>query len=183
MGARWITAAVAAALASAAPARAQRAKALRLEIGGAEISTGYYCARDIFGNRVCSFTPFGYGSLVLGAAYDSPLGGTADLTFGGRVLAAGAYSRYYSSLALVEPTLGLTWKFALPRASPEPRLHAGLGLYLGSAFGAALRLGAGLGLPLSPELALGFDVVLEVGSLGGYGTTAVSFTLGPEFRL
>jgi len=187
MRARWAKVAVVAALAAAAgPAAAQagrRGNVLRTEIGAGELSTGYYCARDVFGNRICDWSPWGHGVFVLGASYDRPIGGAANLTVGGRLLAGGSYGYAYSAATFLEPVVGVTWKFPLQQSPVELRAHAGFGLYLGSAVGAALRLGGGLALNLSPAVDLGSDLLLEIGALGGYANTTFSFTLGPEFRL
>ncbi len=187
MRARWVKAAVVAvAITAAVPAAAQagrRGNVLRTEIGAGQLSTGYYCAQDFLGNRICDWSPWGHGVFVLGASYDTPIGRTANLTVGGRLLAGGSYGWGYSAATFLEPVVGVTWKFPLAQSPVELRAHTGLGLYLGSAFGAALRLGGGLAVNLSPAVDLGFDLLLEVGALGGYGNTTFSFTLGPEFRL
>ena len=58
-----------------------------------------------------------------------------------------------------------------------------MGAYLGSAAGAMLRLGGGLGVRLSPALALGFDLIFEAGILDGNLEMTSSATLGPAFSL
>jgi hypothetical protein len=172
---------VAAALLAAGPALAQRygyagGSDLRLMVGGTSFSPGYYC-----GGGFCDYTPFGYGAFTLGADYDMPFGRVPHLTLGARLMFAGP--AYYSSQIFIEPLLGVTWKFGGYRAPVEPRLHLGLGIYAGSAFGAVLRFGGGLGFALSPRVGLGLDLVIEAGAIHGYGVSTVQFTIGPEFRL
>jgi hypothetical protein len=191
MARRWARAiALAGALFGAAPAAAQHRGAygggdnvLRLEIGAASLSSGYYCGRDAFGNRVCGYAPFSYGAFVAGAEYDMAAWRGPSITLGARLIAAGAYNAYYSSLLLVEPSIGLTWKFGGLRAPVVPRLGVGLGAYLGSQLGGALRLGGGIAFRLAPAVDLGMDVAIEIGALGGYGLTNAVFTLGPEIHL
>ncbi len=165
-----------------APSYGTTGDVLRVEVGGAGLgSDGYFC--DRFGG--CGYSPWGYSAFVLGADYDMPLGRSVsglNLTLGARLLTGGI--RYgYGSLTFLEPSLGLTWKFRGLRAPLEPRLHAGVGVYAGSDFGAAVRLGAGIGFVVTPRVSLGADLMLEVGGLAGYGFTAAQFTIGPEFRM
>jgi len=191
MARRWVkTIAIAGALLGAVPAAAQRRggywggdDVLRLQIGAASLSTGYYCGRDAFGNRVCGYSPFSYGAFVAGADYDIPSGRSTSITLGAHLIAAGPYNSNYASLVLLEPSIGVTWKFGGLRAPVVPRLGVGVGVYLGSQFGGALRLGGGLAFRMSPAVDLGMDVTLEVGALGGYGLTNAVFTIGPEIHL
>lgn len=191
MDLKWVKAiALAGALLGAAPAAAQYRGAyrggddvLRLQIGAASLSSGYYCGRDAFGNRVCGYSPFSYGAFVAGAEYDMASGRGPSITLGARLIAAGAYNASYSSLVLIEPSIGVTWKFGGLRAPVVPRLEVGVGVYLGSQFGGALRLGGGIAFRMTPKVDLGMDVALEVGALGGYGLTNAVFTIGPEIHL
>lgn len=191
MARRWVKAiALAGLLLGAAPAAAQHRGGygygdgvLRLEVGAASLSSGYYCGRDVFGNRVCGYSPFSYGTFVAGADYDVTAGRGTSITLGAHLFAAGPYNSYYSSLVLVEPSIGVTWRFGGLRAPVVPRIGVGVGLYLGNQFGGALRLGGGIAFRLSPAVDLGMDAVIELGALGGYSLTNAMFTLGPEFHI
>ena len=189
----WKTLAVAVALAAVAPSRAAAARGgggdLRLGIGVEGMgSRGYSCSYDVFGRYVCG----NYGAvsaLLLGVDYDLPgrgiLGPQSQFTFGLRLVAGGTHYYYYAydTQTYVEPTGGLVWKFATASPVVEPRLEAGLGLYLGPRVGLAFRGGGGLAFRLTPTVSLGLDLMLELGVLGGYGFSAIQFAVGPEFRI
>lgn len=182
MRARCLEVAVAAAaIAAAGPAAAGQGPStsvLRAEMGFGQISWNHSCR--ISAIDTCDWSSFaGPGLLVLGATYDRPMGGTANLSGGARLLVwkSGGTRKFE-----VEPTLGLTWKFTVAQWL-EARLHAGGGLYLGSALGPALRLGGGMGVGLSSTVSLGIDLLVEAGILGGYLNMTSSVTLGPAFSL
>jgi hypothetical protein len=181
MRARWLqVAAAVAALAVAGPAlggEPSPGPVLRTEIGIASVARSNCSLGSI---DSCDWSSFANsGSFVLGATYDSPMGSTSNLSVGVRLLSwkAGGDGKFE-----VEPSVGFTWKFPLA-AWGEARLHVGAGLYLGTDFGGALRLGGGMGVILSPAVSLGFDLLLEGGALGGNLATVSSVTLGPAFRL
>ncbi len=191
-GWRWV--AVATALAAALPARAaprgSGAGDLRLGIGVEGMgSRGYSCALDPFGRVVCG--DFGsLSALLLTGDYDIPgrgiLGPQSQFTVGLRLVAGGRRYYYYSGYdnqTYLEPTGGVVWKFAAVSPMIEPRLEAGLGLYLGPQVGLAARGGAGIAFRITPTIDLGLDLMLELGVLGGYGFSAIQFTFGPEFRI
>ncbi len=196
MSGGWRCVLVAALLAAAFPAQAAVPRGsgggvLRLGIGVEGLgSGGYSCAYDPFGRLVCGN---GYGSisaLVLSGDYDIPgrgiLGPQSQFTVGLRLVAGGRHYYYYSGYdtqTYLEPTGGLVWKFGAVSPAIEPRLEAGLGLYLGPQVGLAARGGAGAAFRLTPTVSLGLDLMLELGVLGGYGFSAIQFTFGPEFRI
>ncbi len=191
----WRGLAAAAFLAAALPAQAAVAResgagVLRLGIGVEGLgSRGYGCGYDVFGNYVCG----GYSSvsaLLLSGDYDIPgrgvLGPGSQFTVGLRLVAAGSHYYYYSpyqAQTYLEPTAGLVWKFGAVSPVIEPRLEAGLGLYLGPQVGLAVRGGGGIAFRLTPAVSLGLDLMLELGVLGGYAFSAIQFTFGPEFRI
>lgn len=181
MRARYLEGAVVvAAIAAAAPALGEQPSpgpVLRTEVGIGSVSAGSCRVGDISSCDWSSFSGTGLG--VVGATYDIPIGSTPNLSIGARLLwweAGGARS------VELEPSVGVTWKFPL---APwlEARLHVGGGLYLGTDFGAALRVGAGLGVSLSPSVSLGLDGLLEAGALAGSLASVSTATLGPAFRL
>lgn len=194
MGGGWKGLAVAVALAAALPARAAAplgsgGGVLRLGIGVEGLgSRGYSCGFDVFGRYVCG----SYGTLsalVLSGDYDIPgrgiFGPQSQLTVGLRLVAAGRHYYYsaYDAQTYVEPTGGVVWKLAVASPVIEPRLEAGLGLYIGPQVGLALRGGGGVAFRLTPVISLGLDLMIELGVLGGYGFSAIQFTFGPEFRI
>ncbi len=195
MSGGWRGLAVAAALAAALPARAAvprgtGAGVLRLGIGVEGLgSRGYSCFVDPFNRVVCGdYTSI--SALLLSADYDVPgrgiLGPQSQFTVGLRLVAGGRHYYYYSGYdtqSYLEPTGGLVWKFGTVSPLIEPRLQAGLGLYLGPQLGLAVRGGAGAAFRLTPTVSLGLDLTLELGVLGGYGFSAIQFTFGPEFRI
>lgn len=194
MGNGWKALAVALGLAAALPAGAAAPHGsggvLRLGIGVEGLgSRGYSCFYDAFGRLVCSDYS-GISALLLAGDYDIPgrgiLGPQSQLTVGLRLVAGGRHIYYTyanDTLTYLEPTGGLVWKFATASPVVEPRLEAGLGLYLGPQVGLALRGGGGLAFRLTPAVSLGLDLMIELGVLGGYGFSAVQFTVGPEFRI
>jgi hypothetical protein len=180
MRARCLEAAVvAAAIAVAGPAAGQDSPGpvLRTEIGFGAVSSGGCTVSTI---DTCDWSSYSGSSLfVLGGTHDSPIGGTPNLSVGARLLYWEEGGRRNVE---VEPTVGVTWKFPVA-AWLEARLHVGGGLYLGTDFGLALRLGGGVGVRLSRDVSLGVDLLLEGGILGGYLKSTSSVALGPAFRL
>jgi len=155
--------------------------ALRLEIGGATLSSpGIYCPNGSAG--VCfNDSPFAWQALYLGGDLDLSLGGgPLALTLGARELAAPYYS---GNPSIFEPTIGLTLKF-LRHTAVEPRLGAGIGLLVGNDgnTGATFRLGGGLSLFANAPIGLALDLILELGEFGGYGVSQVQLAAGPEFH-
>ncbi len=190
----WKGLAVVVALAAALPVRAAAPHGsggglLRLGIGVEGMGArGYSCFYDAFGRYVCG----DYGTLsalLLGADYDIPgrgiLGPQSQFTAGLRLVAGGRHYFYgaYDTQTFVEPTGGVVWKFATASPVVEPRLQAGLGLYVGPQVGLALRGGGGIAFRLTPTVNLGLDLMIELGVLGGYGFSALQFAVGPEFRI
>jgi hypothetical protein len=190
---RTLTLAAALALLAAMPAGADD----RVEMGEATIHRGlipvlrgqigiasgsgsaYYCDRGGY----CSYTPYGYNSLVLGAEYDWPwksMNPNLAITFGARLVAA---PYYYSNDFMLEPDVGLTWKFTGLSVPVEPRLAVGLGLYLG-AYGAGAGLRLGGGASFLPKQKIGFcaDLMLDFGRYSYYPVSMAQITVGPEFR-
>ena len=190
----WKGLAVAVALAAALPAWAavphgSGGGVLRLGIGFEGMgSRGYSCAYDVLGRYVCG----NYGAvsaLLLGGDYDIPgrgiLGPQSQFTVGLRLVAGGRHYYYYAydTQTYLEPTGGVVWKFSTASPVLEPRLEAGLGLYLGPQVGLALRGGGGIAFRLTPAVSLGLDLMVELGVLGGYGFSALQFMVGPEFKI
>jgi len=155
--------------------------ALRLEVGGASISSpGLYCPNGALGGCV-NDGPFGWSALSLGGELDLGLGGgPVALTLGARELAAP-----YDSGApnVFEPSIGLTFRF-LRHQPVQARLGIGAGLMLANdgTTGGAVRFGAGLSLFATGPVGLAIDAVVDVGRLGGYGVTQLQLSAGPEFH-
>ena len=101
--------------------------ALRLEIGGASLSSpGVYCPNGPRGGCVDD-GPFGWGSLSLGGAIDIGLGNSpVAFTIAAHELAASDYS---GAPNIFEPSFGLTFRF-LRYQQTQFRLGVGVGLLL-----------------------------------------------------
>ncbi len=151
--------------------------ALRLEIGGASLSSRY-CPE---GSAGPCFSSDPWEALLVSGDLDLALGrGPINLTVGARYLAA----QYYDGdPSIFEPTVGITFKF-MPYAPVSPRLSAGIGLLVGnnSEAGAALRLGGGLSFFGGWPIGLAIDLMFDFGRLGGVGISQVQLGIGPEFR-
>jgi hypothetical protein len=156
--------------------------ALRLEIGGATLSSPGICVDGGPYSDACADTsPFAWQALVLGADVDLALGqGPLNLTLGAHELTAPYYS---GNPNIFEPTLGFTFKFG-QRSPIQPRLTLG-----GSALfaedghvGGAARLGGGLSFFGPMPFGLAIDLLIDVGSLAGYSITQVQLAIGPELR-
>ncbi len=161
-------------------ARLEGDDALRLQVGFAGASGGAFCPYGPGGPCAYDYAPFHDSWFVVGADYDHRLSGGLSLNVGAHLLAA---PYLYSDALAVEPSVGITYAFRHLSVPIVPRLSAGIGLYLGSAAGAALRLGAGATFAVTPRVGLAADLVLEAGSYGGYGFSALQVLFGPEFRL
>jgi hypothetical protein len=155
--------------------------AIRLEIGGASLSSpGIYCPNGPNGG--CSNDgPFGWGSLSLGGALDVGLG-NSPVAF---TIAAHELAASYESGApnIFEPSFGLT--FRLLRYQPtQLRLGVGVGLLFAESgdTGAALKLGAGLSFFANAPIGLALDFGLDVGRWAGYGVSQFQVAIGPEFH-
>jgi hypothetical protein len=155
--------------------------ALRLEIGGASLSSpGVYCPNGPRGGCVDD-GPFGWGSLSLGGALDIGLG-SSPVAF---TIAMHELTASYESGApsIFEPSFGLTFRFL--RSQPtQLRLGIGVGLLFAENgdTGAALKLGAGLSFFASSPIGLALDFGLDLGRWAGYGVSQVQLAVGPEFH-
>jgi len=156
--------------------------ALRLEVGGATLSSPGICTNGASqsGNCVDS-SPFAWQALALSADLDLALGATPiNITFGAHELAAPYYS---GNPSIFEPSAGLVFKFT-PQARVQPRLTLAGALLLGDDgnAGGAVRFGGGLSFFGRAPIGLAIDLLVDIGSFAGYEITEVQLALGPEFR-
>lgn len=149
---------------------------LRLQVGVAGVSSGYYCHYGFYGS--CS-EAFGYAEFIARGALELNLVRPLALTLGFQVLpnVNGNPSGVY-----FEPTLdiGASWH---RRTSPvRGRLYFGGGLPINDLgqVGAVVRIGGGLGVMVASHLALGGDVVWSFGGISGYFISSLGFMIGPE---
>ncbi len=156
--------------------------ALRLEIGGATLSSPGICTSGAANSGSCVDTsPFAWQALTLSGDLDLALaGGGLNLTFGAHEVAAPYYS---GSPSIFEPSVGVTFKFR-PYAPVQPRLTGAVALLLGNDgnTGATVRLGGGLSFFGRAPVGFAVDLLLDIGSFAGYQITQVQFAVGPEFR-
>ena len=155
--------------------------ALRLEVGGASISSpGFYCPNGALGTCV-NDGPFGWQALSLGGELDIGLGnGPVALTLGAHELAASIES---GAPNVFEPSIGLTFRFM--RYQPvSARLTVGAGLMLGNdgSTGGSLRFGGGVTLFANGPVGLAIDASVDLGRFGGYGVSQFQLAAGPEFH-
>jgi hypothetical protein len=155
--------------------------ALRLEIGGASLSTpGLFCPVGPRGGCVQDL-PFGGGALSLGGAIDVGLGhGPIALTISAHELTASNDSPWPD---VFEPAIGLTWR--LLRYQPtQLRLGVGLGFLFAEGFdpGASLKLNAGLSFFANAPIGLALDFMFDLGRFDGFGISQVQLAVGPEFH-
>ncbi|HTP30316.1 MAG TPA: hypothetical protein VMK12_32260 [Anaeromyxobacteraceae bacterium] len=150
--------------------------ALRVEIGGASLSSRY-CPD---GSGSC-FSSDPWGALALGVDLDLALGRSPiSLTLGAHEMLAPYYS---GSPNVFEPWLGLTFK-PLRYAPVEPRLSIGGAGLIGNNgdTGGALRVGGGLSFFGSAFVGLAVDLMFDYGHIGAVDLFQVELALGPEFR-
>lgn len=155
--------------------------ALRLEIGGATLSSPGICTRGAAMSGSCvDSSPFAWQALALSGDLDLALGGPLNLTLGAHELAAPYYS---GNPSIFEPAIGLTFKFG-QRTPVQPRLAVGGALLLGNdgSSGGALRLGAGLSFFGAAPIGFAVDLLVSIGSFAGYEVSQVELAIGPEFR-
>ncbi len=151
--------------------------ALRLEIGGASLSSRY--CPDGYAGTCFSSDP--WGALLVSGDLDLALGrGPIYLTVGARYLAA---QYYEGDPSIFEPAVGITFKF-IPYAPVSPRLNAGLGVLIGNNgdAGASFRLGGGLSFLGASPIGFAVDLMFDFGRLGGVGISQVQLAIGPEFH-
>jgi hypothetical protein len=155
---------------------------LRLEIGGASISSpGLFCPNGQAGACVQDL-PFDWQALAVGGELDIGLGrgSPVALSIGAREIAARMES---GNPSIFEPYVGLTFRFL--RYQPvQPRFSVGAAFMLGndSSTGAALRIGGGLSFFATAPVGLAIDAMADFGRFGGYGVSQVQLTAGPEFH-
>ncbi len=155
--------------------------ALRIEVGGASISSpGLFCPNGRAGG--CSQElPFDWQALAIGGELDLALGrGPVALTLGAREIAAPQES---GNPSIFEPYIGLSFRFL--RYQPvQPRLSVGAAFMLGNddSTGAALRLGGGISFFANAPVGLAIDAMVDLGRFGGFGVSQVQLTAGPEFH-
>jgi len=156
--------------------------AIRLEIGGATLSSPGICTNSSSAAGTCvDSSPFAWQALMLSGDLDLALGGgPLNLTFGAHELAAPYYS---GNPSIFEPSAGLTFKFA-PQSRVQPRLTLAGALLLGDDgnAGGAVRFGGGMTFFGRAPIGLAIDLLVDVGSFAGYEITTVSLGIGPEFR-
>jgi hypothetical protein len=155
---------------------------LRVQLGLASGNGGMYCDDYYYRRRYCGdYGPYRYQSFVLGAEYDINWRGNLYFTVGGRILAA---PYYYARAFVIEPDIGLTYKFTGLKAKIEPRVAAGIGLLIGGygGIGASLRLGGGASFFTDSKVGLAADLMFDLGGYAGYPLSTIQLTVGPEFR-
>lgn len=156
--------------------------ALRLEVGGATLSSPGICTDSAYHSGNCVDTsPFAWQALTLGADLDLALGSSPiSFTIGARDLLASYYS---NDPSIFEPSLGVTFKF-LRQAPISPRITLAGVLMIGHEghTGGAFRLGGGVSFFNYSPIGLAVDLIFEVGAFGGYEMHQVSLAIGPEFR-
>jgi hypothetical protein len=152
---------------------------LRLQVGVAGTSSGYYCNGYYYYNN-CG-TWFATGNLDLRAALELVPQPPLAVTIGFDTLPSlngGNYPVYF------EPTLDIGAALAKPRNPLRSRFYLGLGVPISSngQVGVVGRFGGGISGNLGGRFALGIDFVWSLGSINGYFVNSLNFTAGPEIR-
>jgi hypothetical protein len=163
----------------AGAASAQRLSALRLEIGGASVSRGVYCAYGYFTTN-CSSASFPFTPLIYSAELDFGMSKPLGVALAARYINGAYYSR---NVGIWEPTADLVLRFGSYTAGPSFRLRLGVGGYIARAgnTGVVGRTGFGFSIRGHSPWALALDVTWETGSFRGNTIYTVQYMIGPEF--
>lgn len=163
----------------AAPSGGLQPNAIRLEIGGASISRGYYCAYGYYTANCGSVGPI-LTPLLFYGEYERLFAPWLGFDIGLR-FETGPY--YNQNKQLWDPTADVVFRLGDPRGGPSFRIRAGFGLWIGSEgkTGAVGRFGLGGTIKGHGALGVAIDAVWETGSFQGHTVAQGQYSIGPEF--
>lgn len=204
-------AAVAGALAIAAPASAQYTflspeiepprprlegwpHVVRVNLGAGFYNSGWYnCYYGYYGGTCTSGSFDSYIPFLVGPQFDFNLGGVSNVSVGLTVGLGKVSSDYNdgtqdvhksSSVTMWEPTLDYVVKPGTISQDTVGRFRIGGGLYIGpdSKLGGAGRIGAGVSFFNASRFGVGLDLVLEAGQMNGFWIGGLQLMASPEFH-
>jgi hypothetical protein len=204
-------AAVAGALAFAAPASAQYtflspdieppplrldgwAHVARVNVGVGFYNSGWYnCYYGFYGGSCSSGSFTSFIPFLVGPQVDLNLGGVSNVSVGLTIGIGTVKSSYFdgtqdvnksSSVTMWEPTLDYVVKPGSRSQDEVARFRIGGGLVIGpdSKIGGVGRLGAGVSFFNASRVGIGLDLILEGGTMNGFWIGGLQLLASPEFH-